>query len=67
MPIDIEKGLVVPEAITNYLDFLTGWLADGSNLALNRKVFHLAYKNIQIALKGSVIRNIAYNLEIGFL
>jgi len=46
MPIDIEKGLVVPEAITNYLDFLAGWLADGSNLVLNRKVFHLAYKNI---------------------
>ena len=61
-PGDVEKGLVVPEAITNYLDFLTGWLADGINLALNRKVYHLAYKNVEVALKGSVIKNMAYNL-----
>lgn len=67
MPNDVEKGLVIPEAITGYLDFLTGWLADGINLALNRKVYDLAYKNIQIALKGSAVKDVAYNLEIDFM
>lgn len=59
---DVAKGLIIPEALSKYFDFLTGWLSDGINLALNRKVFNLAYKNILIALKGSVIKNTAYCL-----
>jgi hypothetical protein len=44
----------------NYIDILTGWLTDAFNLELNRFVKDFTFKNIQVSLKGSGIKNIAY-------
>lgn len=59
---DIDSGRIKPEAITKYFDFLTQWLGDAINLALNRKVLTLSYKNIQAVPQGKVLKPYSYFL-----
>jgi vacuolar-type H+-ATPase subunit C/Vma6 len=55
---------VIPEQLSRNFVELMDWITQAGNFELNRRVLRLNYQNIKVVIKGKVLDQRSYNLEI---